>query len=492
MAKTKKTSDSVKDDSFGEALRGFVKKVPFWVKISAISLVALIAILGAAGSVVAYSYSNKVFPKTSLLGQNLGGQTLVSAETQVDQLSNQIASTPLTFSYNEMTSTLSLSELNVEVDSSSIKQAISNNQGAYDYLKPIYWYDFFRPKALSFQAKTDEESIKAKIYESFKFPDTPTDANLKIENGQIAISEEKIGQIISVTDILEAINKIALTATPQELALSTQESLPVIRTQLASETKSTIEAAVKPIKLQADGFSYTIPASDQINWIDVSAGDNKFDWTYNKDKIAVYLESIKGKLNRGMVQRVIMQETGAVSKEGSIGRSVDINDLAQKVYETITETPSDTPVVNFSFRIIQITDKIIGPGYIAGMFPGKYIDVNLKKQVLYLMNGTTMEAEFRVSTGKWSMQTPIGTYTITKKDPRAYSATYKLYMPYWMSFIGNKYGVHELPEWPGGMKEGESHLGTPVSHGCIRLGIGSAKTVYDWTEIGTPINIHKD
>ncbi len=88
------------------------------------------------------------------------------------------------------------------------------------------------------------------------------------------------------------------------------------------------------------------------------------------------------------------------------------------------------------------------------------------------------------------MPTPTGTRFIQSKHPMAWSAKYGLYMPFWQS-IGGGYGIHELPEWPSGYKEGEDHLGIPVSHGCVRLGVGPAQTVYNWTEIGTPVYIHK-
>jgi len=60
-----------------------------------------------------------------------------------------------------------------------------------------------------------------------------------------------------------------------------------------------------------------------------------------------------------------------------------------------------------------------------------------------------------------------------------------------MAFVGSKYGLHELPEWANGYKEGQNHLGIPVSHGCVRLGIGDAAQVYNWAEVGTPVYIHK-
>lgn len=120
----------------------------------------------------------------------------------------------------------------------------------------------------------------------------------------------------------------------------------------------------------------------------------------------------------------------------------------------------------------------------------KTLRVDLKKQELYQQLGGVTIRTHTVSTGKWSTPTPKGTFTIGNKSPRAWSRAYGLWMPYWMGLAGTRDGVHELPEWPNGYKEGASHIGTPVSHGCIRLGVGAAKIVYDWTEVGTKISIN--
>lgn len=122
---------------------------------------------------------------------------------------------------------------------------------------------------------------------------------------------------------------------------------------------------------------------------------------------------------------------------------------------------------------------------------GKYIDINLEQQVLTLFeNGHAIDA-FIISSGKRGMDTPKGEFAIQNKVPRAWSNRYKLFMPYWQAITSDgQYGIHELPEWPGGYKEGANHLGTPVSHGCVRLGIGAAERVYTWSEVGTPIIIY--
>ncbi len=122
---------------------------------------------------------------------------------------------------------------------------------------------------------------------------------------------------------------------------------------------------------------------------------------------------------------------------------------------------------------------------------GRYIDINLAIQIMTIFeNGIALDS-YPVSTGKPGMETPKGEYLIRNKTPRAWSAAYGLFMPNWMALVPDgKFGIHELPEWPGGYKEGANHLGVPVSHGCVRLGVGPAKRVYDWTDIGTAVVVH--
>ncbi len=122
---------------------------------------------------------------------------------------------------------------------------------------------------------------------------------------------------------------------------------------------------------------------------------------------------------------------------------------------------------------------------------GKYIDINLTTQIMTIFENGKNKGSFLISSGKPGMNTPKGTHKIYNKHPRPWSKKYGLYMPYWMAITpSGKYGIHELPEWPGGYKEGANHLGIKVSHGCVRLGVGPAQTIYNWAEIGTPVIIY--
>lgn len=119
----------------------------------------------------------------------------------------------------------------------------------------------------------------------------------------------------------------------------------------------------------------------------------------------------------------------------------------------------------------------------------KRIEINTGRQELsYFLDGVRL-GTFKVSSGKYN-STPKGHFTINYKHPKAWSRPYGLWMPYWMGLGSGRFGLHELPVWPSGYREGEDHLGKPVSHGCVRLGVGSAEFLYNWAPKGTPVFIY--
>jgi lipoprotein-anchoring transpeptidase ErfK/SrfK len=161
----------------------------------------------------------------------------------------------------------------------------------------------------------------------------------------------------------------------------------------------------------------------------------------------------------------------------------------KKIFQTSFTTllpPPDEPSKDPAERLKQ-AQQFTQPK----ILEGKYIDIDIASQTMVTFkNGMALDA-YLVSSGKRGMDTPKGSFQIHNKAPKPWSKQYSLFMPNWMAITPDgKYGIHELPEWPGGYKEGANHLGTPVSHGCVRLGVGSAKRVYDWAEVGTPVVIH--
>ncbi|NTU69610.1 L,D-transpeptidase [bacterium] len=125
------------------------------------------------------------------------------------------------------------------------------------------------------------------------------------------------------------------------------------------------------------------------------------------------------------------------------------------------------------------------------LLDGKYIDINLSTQTLTTFQDKKAVFASKISSGASGTPTPTGTWTILNKRPRAWSAKYKLYMPYWMAITSQGHGIHELPEYPNGYKEGAASIGRAVSHGCVRLPVGAAPVVYNWANVGDTVYVHR-
>ena len=121
----------------------------------------------------------------------------------------------------------------------------------------------------------------------------------------------------------------------------------------------------------------------------------------------------------------------------------------------------------------------------------KYILVDISEQHMYVYEGDVLVYSFVASTGI-NNGTRAGTFAVQSKIPNAYGSTWDIWMPSWLGIYwsgGLENGIHALPILPNGATLWEGYLGRPVSYGCVVLGTYDAQVLYDWAEIGTPVEI---
>jgi LysM repeat protein len=129
---------------------------------------------------------------------------------------------------------------------------------------------------------------------------------------------------------------------------------------------------------------------------------------------------------------------------------------------------------------------------IPGSASAKKIVISISEQHLYAYENDTQVYSFTASTGMPGADTAPGSYSVLDKIPNAYGANWDLWMPnwlgiYWAGTLEN--GIHALPILSNGQRLWDGYLGTPVSFGCIILGVEDSQTLYDWAEVGTPVYI---
>jgi lipoprotein-anchoring transpeptidase ErfK/SrfK len=151
---------------------------------------------------------------------------------------------------------------------------------------------------------------------------------------------------------------------------------------------------------------------------------------------------------------------------------------------TATALPTDTPKP-------EVVQQDSAPQAPAG--GGKLIVVSISQQHVYAYQGGVLVYSFVASTGSGN-STRTGTFHILDKIPKAYGSTWNFWMPDWMGiyYAGSlEDGFHSLPLLPNGQRLWGDAIGTPVTYGCIVLGIQDSRTLYNWAEIGTTVQIKR-
>jgi peptidoglycan hydrolase-like protein with peptidoglycan-binding domain len=106
---------------------------------------------------------------------------------------------------------------------------------------------------------------------------------------------------------------------------------------------------------------------------------------------------------------------------------------------------------------------------------GRHAEADLTRQVLVLIDGGKVRHIFPISSGKPSTPTVLGSFRVYSKTPGT-NAKGMVDSAY---FIGG-YATHGYAEVPV----------YPASHGCLRLPIPDARSVYNWMRIGTPVDVY--
>lgn len=446
-------------------------------------------------------YAGKFLSGVMLAGVDVGGKTIEEAKVLLDSQIQKITHQKLSLSAEDETLNPTMDELGVTFDSKIIvDQAfqIGRDKSTWNRfvedLKTIFY-----SKEVLLHPQVNAEKFNNYINNNTKLNKDAKNATLKIESNKVVLVLSESGSKVDIEKFNSDLNNnISLSQISHTIILKINSIDPEIDEDQVSSIKPQVEQIVnQPISFTSDTKNFVADSNTIAEWIVLkSNGHGGVDIQFSDEKIKEFIGSISHKTDQKKVDKQINDQTNAVISEGNDGLELNQTKLMTDIKNILNNPDSASRTISLEINTTPRDEKRIQPqdisqsGGTPGLYDGRYIEVNLSEQKLYAFEGTNFVGAYAVSTGKWSMPTPIGTRYIESKDPRAYSSKYNLYMPYWNS-IGGGYGIHELPEWANGAKEGENHLGTPVSHGCIRLGVGPAEFIYNWAPVGTPVYIHK-
>lgn len=182
------------------------------------------------------------------------------------------------------------------------------------------------------------------------------------------------------------------------------------------------------------------------------------------------------------------ETVGPAATEEPSSTPTEIATDAVTATPAVTETPGgvsmliveDTPTSQY----VAPTSSAPLPSVASDGSGDRWIDVDLTNQRVYAYEGNTVVNSFIVSTGTWLHPTVTGQYNIYVKyrsAPMSGPGYYLPNVPYIMYFYKG-YGLHGT-YW-------HNNFGTPMSHGCVNLRTDEAAWLYNWSSVGTLVNIH--
>lgn len=156
-------------------------------------------------------------------------------------------------------------------------------------------------------------------------------------------------------------------------------------------------------------------------------------------------------------------------------------ELASEPGVISAEIIPDTPTSEYVAPSAAVANV---PAAVTSYSGERWIDVNLSEQRVYAYEGDTVVNSFIVSTGTWQTPTVTGKYKIWIKvriQDMSGPGYYLPDVPYVMYFYKG-YGFHGT-YW-------HNNFGTPMSHGCVNLTIPDAEWLYNFSQVGTVVNVH--
>jgi hypothetical protein len=328
-------------------------------------------------------------------------------------------------------------------------------------------------------------------------------AFLKIVRGQIYLVLQKNGKRVLIAGLKTNVNNALTNHLSLAFSLGWEWIIPDVTNDETEQARLTslewLNRSVKirarydqSMRLKKHNRTYTAVSGTIGNWIYYVNEGGVLVAKLSRGKINLWLGKVARIAKVKPINRIVAYRNGhrIIIRSGWAGQRIIVTDIYKQIVTNI-KAGLDTYIPLDAIHI-QPKNLILG-GIVPGRYKGRYLELSLHQQKMYVFYGYRLLHIFRISSGRPSMPTPSGRFRIVRKNPwsacRPSWEYYTCYMPFSMYFTWQGNAIHALPII-NGRQEGIWHLGIPISHGCVRLLPSAAVHMYYTTPIGTPVVIH--
>lgn len=470
-------------------------------------LIAFMVVLVGFGGLFGYvtrTYASGILPNTTINGVDVGGLTAESAESLLER--DVLPQHQIALTIGDTVLQPTASELGVSYPT---REVVTEAYGyGHESSWPVRFVStisaLFSHRALSVTPQVDTAKLQAYVDNVVQTNlKEATNASLVYNGGTVDLQGSQVGQAVDgnrlYSDLLAAAsNDIAGYDVTAEVAVVvpsvTDEALTAWRDRL-------VKLAAVSVTLTTADKSVVATKEQKLSWFALNKESSTYAISVNEGAVQSSITTLAKKLNKAVINDQV-DDAGNVVTAGQDGYNVDVAATATALIaqlktavatEAAGQSPAAIQLASATTAVTKQQVKVLASSTGEQVAPAidtdaKFAQISLSSQKMYLFENRQLINVFTISSGKKGYETPRGVHKIYSKSARAWSRTYSLFMPYWNAITADgQYGIHDLPEWPSGYKEPATHLGTAVSHGCIRLGTTNAKYFFEWAPVGMAV-----
>ncbi|MFV0462101.1 MAG: L,D-transpeptidase family protein [Nostocoides sp.] len=459
------------------------------------AVVVPLAVLGA-GAAYAVHYTDKALPGSSVAGQSVAGMTRAELVASINERAQQAK---VTVQAGSGPHTASLAELGYTVDAEATADAVLKaNSDVTAYARALV-----SDHLVDVVVMTDDEALTAyakKLTGTAGSVGTNAKVTMAKDKRSFTVVPGVAGKSVDPSS-LAGVAKAAETLTPATVTANLVQVDPAVTTASAKKVADQANDLVNTDVSVAEGSRrYSATAEEKASWVKIPVtggvpGKPTLDsaklssWVQEKASGATVsvTNGVRNVSSTGKVLTVLTQarDGAEVTNVDDVSKAMAGAFSAGKAYSG-TFTTKTIPATWTERKIAAGAENL---AYQAAEGE-KWIDVNLSKHTMAAyVGGKAVFGPVAMVNGASETPSLVGTYRIDRKYSsdrmRGSNADGTLYdtpdVP-WVSYFSGGYALHGAP-W-------RSTFGYAASHGCINLPVSTAKWVFDWAPLGTPVASH--
>jgi lipoprotein-anchoring transpeptidase ErfK/SrfK len=433
-------------------------------------------------------YDGRILPGVTVAGHDLSGMTLAQAR---EQIRRQTSAYSLKLDVAEQKYRASAASLGISFDVEATVEA-AYRSGRSGWLPPLH-HD-----PLPYSYRLDRSLLNAFASSvAQKIGTPPVDAGVVVKGDQLATMPEKSGWSVDRVGLERLVEDDVRSPGVAVLNLKPREQTADIQ---ARNLGPTIDEAKRlmatPIILTYADKTFTPTPSDIGQWLVFQKQPDglafKLVPQVDVAKLKDYVQSVANEVDVPPINKKVTIENGVtnVTQDGTDGMAID----QDKVTDAINAAVAKQAPLTFAITTHDVPFKTVSTTFISLDY-GKYIEVNLNKQHLWVWQDHNIIYDSPVTSGATGagLGTVTGLFSIYYKTTNThlvgyqYGWNYDVPVKYWMPFYQG-YGLHDAV-WRNGNFGGPDYW-YGGSHGCINLPDATAEFIYNWSTIGTPVWVH--